>query len=150
MWDYPRPPRLEAIDSSIEVLFSGTVIASTSQAFRVLETSHPPTYYLPPSDVELAHLSASSRTSWCEFKGQARYYDLSIDGRTARAAAWSYDRPTPSFESIAGYFAFYCHLMDSCRVDGEVVRPQPGNFYGGWITANLVGPFKGGSGTAGW
>jgi uncharacterized protein (DUF427 family) len=141
---------LEAVGDPIEVHFNGVVVVSTTQAYRVLETSHPPTYYLPPADVKLGYLTASNRTSWCEFKGRARYYDLSIGARTAHAAAWSYDQPTPSFEPIAGYFAFYCHLMDTCRVGGEVVRPQPGNFYGGWITANLVGPFKGGSGSAGW
>ncbi len=150
VWDYPRPPRLVPVSKHIRVEFAGATIASTNRAYRVLETSHPPVYYLPPADVRTEFLTAASGSSFCEWKGMAGYYDLSIGGRTVGNAAWSYPKPTPAFLPIAGYIAFYPSKMDACYVDDELVEAQPGDFYGGWITSDIVGPFKGDSGTWGW
>lgn len=150
VWDYPRPPRIEATDRHIQVIVNGVVIADTRRAVRVLETSHPPVYYIPPEDVQMQYLSAGHESSVCEWKGQAGYYNLSVDGKTIPQAAWYYARPTPEFASIAGYVAFYPGKMDACLVDDERVQAQPGDFYGGWITADIVGPFKGDPGTRGW
>lgn len=156
VWDYPRPPRLEDVDRKVKVVFGGVTLAYTSRAKRVLETSHPPTYYIPPEDIEMQFLSESGRTSVCEFKGRARYYDISTEDeitgeeKHATAAAWSYPDPTPGFESLRGYMTFYPSKMDNCWVAGEKVEAQEGDFYGGWITPDIVGPFKGASGTWGW
>jgi len=150
VWDYPRPPRLEDSPVHIQVLFNGVVIADTRRAKRVLETSHPPVYYIPPEDVRMEHLSPHPRSTWCEWKGAAGYYDLEAGGRKETAAAWYYPEPTPSFEPLRGYIAFYPGRMDACFVDGEQVQAQPGDFYGGWVTSRIVGPFKGGPGSAGW
>ena len=150
VWDYPRPPRLEPVAARIRIAYGGMPIADTTGAFRVLETSHPPNYYLPPDDIVDGVLIRTDRGSWCEWKGGASYYDVTAGGRTALDAAWGYDQPTHSFEPIAGYIAFYAGAMDSCTVDGEPVIPQPGGFYGGWITDSVTGPFKGGPGTDGW
>ncbi|MEP0868224.1 DUF427 domain-containing protein [Trichocoleus desertorum AS-A10] len=150
VWDYPRPPRLEDSPKHIQIVFNGVVIADTHQAKRVLETSHPPVYYLPPADINPDSLIASAQASWCEWKGRAGYYTVAVGDRQAPNAAWFYPEPTPAFESIKDYVAFYPHLMEACYVDGEQVQPQPGNFYGGWITSDIVGPFKGASGTWGW
>ena len=150
VWDYPRPPRVEATDRHVQVIANGVVIADTRRAIRVLETSHPPVYYIPPEDIQMQYLRAGRESSVCEWKGQAGYYNLSIDGKTIPQAAWYYPRPTVAFASIAGYVAFYPGKMDACLVDEERVQAQPGDFYGGWITADIVGPFKGDSGTRGW
>lgn len=150
VWDYPRPPRVEATARHIRVTFAGVVIADTRQARRVLETSHPPTYYIPPADIRMQYLVPTGHRSFCEWKGQARYYTVAVADRTAPDAAWAYPRPTPSFSAIQDHVAFYAHLMDTCTVDGELVQPQPGAFYGGWITADVVGPFKGIPGSSGW
>lgn len=150
VWDYPRPPRVEASAGHVQVIFGGAVIADTRRAQRVLETSHPPVYYIPRDDVRMEHLAASARGSYCEFKGQASYFTLRHGERTEAAAAWSYEDPDPAFEAIRNHIAFYPSRMDECRVDGERVTAQPGDFYGGWITPNIVGPFKGGAGTLGW
>jgi uncharacterized protein (DUF427 family) len=132
------------------VVFNGLIIADTRRAWRVLETSHPPGYYLPPEDIEMAHLVPTTRTSWCEWKGQAAYYTVKVGDRQAVHAAWAYPHPTAGFEAIRDYVAFYPHLMDVCTVDGEHVQAQAGGFYGGWITSDIVGPFKGEPGTVGW
>jgi uncharacterized protein (DUF427 family) len=132
------------------VVFNGEIIADTQRAFRVLETSHPPVYYLPPEDIRQAFFSRSSRTSFCEFKGNATYWTIQVGDRTAPDAAWSYESPTSGFQVIREYLAFYPSRMDACYVDDEQVQPQPGDFYGGWITSNIVGPFKGSAGTWGW
>jgi uncharacterized protein (DUF427 family) len=132
------------------VVFNGVVIAETGRAKRVLETSHPPVYYIPPQDIKMEHLEPVSRTTWCEWKGWAAYYTVSVGDKQAEDAAWTYPDPTPGFEAIKGYLAFYPHLMDACYVDGERARPQAGGFYGGWITNDIVGPFKGEPGTWGW
>lgn len=150
VWDYPRPPALEDCSQHLRVIFNGVTIADTQRAKRVLETSHPPCYYFPPEDVNLAHLVLSERQSWCEWKGQAGYYSIVVGDRRADLAAWFYATPTPSFAAIAGYIAFYAEPMDACYVDDERVQPQPGNFYGGWVTAAVVGPFKGSPGSWGW
>lgn len=150
VWDYPRPPRLEPTSKHIRVVFNGVVIADTHSAYRVLETSHPPVYYIPPDDVDMRYIVPIAGGSWCEWKGQARYYDVVVGTRKASWAAWAYPEPTPAFEPIAHYCAFYPRPMDACFVDGEQVTPQPGNFYGGWITSDIVGPFKGEPGTNSW
>lgn len=150
VWDYPRPPRVEDSSKLIRVLFNGVVVAETRRAKRVLETSHPPVYYIPPQDVRMECLVETGRSSWCEWKGQARYHSITAGDRMAPDAAWSYPRPFEQYAGIAGYLAFYASKMDTCTVDGEQVQAQPGDFYGGWITSEIVGPFKGGPGTMGW
>jgi uncharacterized protein (DUF427 family) len=149
-WDYPRPPSVELAKKSIQISFAGVKIAATHQAWRVLETSHPPVYYLPPADIRTNCLTPAGAGSWCEWKGQAAYYNVEIRDRTAERVAWTYPRPTPSFRVIKDHIAFYAWAMEQCIVDGEIVRPQAGNFYGGWITDDIVGPFKGEPGTWGW
>lgn len=150
VWDYPRPPKLEAVDKQIAVVFNDTTIADSSRAMRVLETSHPPVYYLPPEDIQMEYLHRESGSSYCEWKGSAHYYSVSVGDRTSSQAAWSYANPTPLFEAIKNYIAFYPHKMDACYVDNEKAKAQEGSFYGGWITNDIVGPFKGGPGTMGW
>lgn len=150
VWDYPRPPRLEETARHIQVIFNGSTIADTRRAWRVLETSHPPVYYIPPEDVRTEYLRPEDGRSWCEWKGEARYYALEVNGRRVANAAWTYPNPTRDFAPIRDYIAFYPAPMDACLVDGEQARPQPGRFYGGWITNDVVGPFKGEPGTTGW
>jgi len=148
VWAYPRPPRLEAISKHIRVCYAGRTIAETRRAYRVLETSHPPVYYIPPEDICVAYLQPESGSSLCEWKGQARYFSVVVDGKRAQRAAWSYPNPSRAFAAIGNYVAFYAGLMDACTVDGEKVQPQEGNFYGGWITKDVVGPFKGAAGSS--
>ena len=150
VWDYPRPPRVERTDQRVRVIFNGVIIADSRQAVRVLETSHPPVYYFPPQDVKAASLDPSPKRTICEFKGVAHYATLRVGGREARDAVWTYPLPSPDYESIRNYYAFYPGRMDACYVGEEQVKSQPGDFYGGWITANITGPFKGGPGTKGW
>ena len=150
VWDYPRPPRLEPTSKRIRVECRGVILADTRLAFRVLETSHPPVYYIPPQDVAMEHLVEASGSSYCEWKGRAGYYSVVMDGVRLEKVAWYYADPTSAFQPIRNYIAFYPQPMDSCFVDDERVVPQAGDFYGGWITSDLVGPFKGGSGTHGW
>lgn len=149
VWDYPRPPRLETTTRHLVVHLAGEVIADTRRGFRVLETGHPPTYYFPPEDVRRELLMPSQHHSFCEFKGMARYWSLELAGRRSENAAWSYPEPTPDYVQIQDYLAFYPSRVDTCYVDDEPVQAQEGDFYGGWITADIVGPFKGGPGTAG-
>ena len=146
---YPRPPVLQPVPQRITITLGGVVIADTSRAFRVLETHHPPTYYLPPEDIG-GRLEPAIGSSVCEWKGRARYFDVTGGGKTARRAAWAYDSPTPRFAELAGYVAFYPGAMDDCRVGSLRVTPQPGDFYGGWLTPNLDGTAKGGPGTTHW
>ncbi len=150
VWDYPRPPRLERTTSRIEVELGGRRIASTTRGWRVLETSHPPTYYVPADDFEPGVLRPAAGSSMCEWKGEAAYFDLVSGDTVAPRAAWTYPTPTPGFAELEGAIAVMPGLVDRCLVDGEVVRPQPGNFYGGWVTSKVVGPFKGAPGTWGW
>jgi uncharacterized protein (DUF427 family) len=150
VWDYPRPPRLEECDKHLRIVFNGATIADTRRARRVLETSHPPNYYIPGEDIEMHHLVRVPGISLCEWKGQAVYYDLVVGGRRAERAAWEYPAPTASFSAIKHHVAFYAGPMDGCYVDDEKAIPQPGGFYGGWITSDIVGPFKGEPGTMSW
>lgn len=150
VWDYPRPPRLEATNKHIQMIVAGVTIVASRRALRVLETSHPPVYYVPPDDVRMAYIVPCAGQSFCEWKGQARYYAVTVAGRTIDRAAWYYPNPTTPYAALRDYLAFYPGKLDVCTVAGEQVRPQPGNFYGGWITADVVGPFKGEPGTMGW
>jgi len=150
VWTYPRPPRLEPVPVPITVEFAGSLIVDAPGGWRVLETSHPPTYFVHPDHVHAAALDRAVGQSMCEWKGTARYWTVRAGDRVAERVAWSYPSPTPAFESIRDHLAFYAGPMDRCTVDGEPVAPQPGGFYGGWITAAIKGPFKGGPGTMGW
>jgi uncharacterized protein (DUF427 family) len=161
VWDYPRPPRLEPVPQRIRILHRGIPIADTTAAIRILETSHPPVYYIPPADIASGNIASahlrpsSSRQSFCEFKGLASYWNLIVAaqtgaGATVRDAAWSYARPSVPYAQLADHLAFYASKLDECWVGDQRVTPQPGDFYGGWITPNLRGPFKGAPGTLGW
>lgn len=150
VWDYPRPPRVERTGKRIQVVFNGVLLADSRRAWRVLETSHPPVYYIPPEDIRMGCLRPAAGRSFCEWKGQAGYYDVLVGDKRAANAAWCYPKPTPAFAGIKDHIAFYPRPMDACHVDGELVQPQPGEFYGGWITSDIVGPFKGEPGTWGW
>ena len=150
MWDYPRPPAIERTNRRLRVVFGGVTIADTTSGWRILETSQPPAYYLPPTDIRLEHLEASPHRSFCEWKGEAHYLTVRAGGRDASDAAWTYPHPSAAYAAIAGHVAFYPQLMDACFVDDEQVEPNEGSFYGGWITSAVVGPFKGGPGTLGW
>ncbi len=150
MWDYPRPPRLERSDRTIEVVLGGQVVARTRAALRVLETSHPPTYYLPAASFVDGSLRPAGGSSLCEWKGLASYVDVLGGDAVAERAGWHYPEPTAAFADIVDHVALYPGLMDRCTVDGEVVLPQPGGFYGGWVTSSVVGPFKGDPGTMFW
>lgn len=150
VWDYPRPAICEPFDGSLEIVRDGVVLARTVAAYRVLETSHPPSYYFPPQDVDLNRLRRSDRQSRCEWKGVAEYFDLRARESIIHDVAWRYHSPTPPFSAIRDYLSFYASKAGTCFVNGEQVKAQAGDFYGGWITANLVGPFKGAPGTAGW
>ena len=150
VWDYPRPPRAEPTARRIQVIFNGVIVADSGRAVRVLETSQAPVYYLPPDDVQMQYLHRSQQTTFCEWKGHASYFDLVVDEQRAQNGAWSYPQPIPGYEAIRDHIAFYPQLMDQCLVDGEVATPMPGGFYGGWVTRDIVGPFKGAPGTQGW
>ncbi len=147
VWDYPRPPRLEAVPERIRIVHAGRTLADTTQALRILETSHPPVYYIPPADIDLTQLTRSpAGQSFCEFKGLASYWNLPGIAN----AAWSYAQPAPPYAALANHLAFYASKVDECWVDEERVLAQAGDFYGGWITSNLRGPFKGAPGTRHW
>jgi uncharacterized protein (DUF427 family) len=150
VWDYPRPPRIETVPERIRVLVDGVTIADSIRAQRVLETAGPPVYYLPPDDVRMDLLTPSSHGSVCEWKGAASYHTLVLPGRTVRSVAWSYRDPNPVFERIRDHLAFYPARVDEAWVGAERATPQPGGFYGGWVTSRVVGPFKGGPGTGHW
>ena len=142
---------MEDSNKHISVTFNGVVIADTHRAKRILETSHPPVYYIPPEDVKLEqYFKPTSRSTFCEWKGGASYYSVTAGDKSARDAAWYYRHPTHPYEALAGYVAIYPGKMDACYVDGEKVQAQEGDFYGGWITSDVGGPFKGGTGTFGW
>lgn len=150
MWDYPRPPRLEPTPRHIQVVFNGVTLADTRRAYRLLETSHPPVYYIPPEDIQMQHLQPSDHATFCEWKGHAAYYSVVVGDRQAPNAAWYYPNPPAAYQALQNYLAFYPQLMEACYVDGELARPQPGKYYGGWITNDVVGPFKGEPGTQWW
>jgi uncharacterized protein (DUF427 family) len=150
VWDYPRPPRLEGSDRRLRVVFGGIDIADTTEAYRVLETSHPPVYYIPRDDIRMQQLVPAGGGSFCEWKGSARYFGVRVGERTAPKAAWSYPDPAAAFADIRDHIAFYPALMDACYLGEQRVEPQPGGFYGGWITPGIIGFFKGPPGTACW
>lgn len=151
VWDYPRPPRIEPVSLSLRVENGARTIAAAAGGWRILETSHPPVYYLPPAAVVAGTLAPNDRTSFCEFKGTARYWDLVEDGRIlVPDVAWSYPVPARAYGALANHLAFYASRVDACYVGDERVAPQAGDFYGGWITSAIVGPFKGAAGTWGW
>lgn len=150
VWDYPRPPRVEPVDKPIRIEFDGVTIADTARALRVLETSGAPVYYIRPDDVHLEFLVPGVKRTICEWKGEAAYWSVSVGMRVAENAAWSYPQPIPDYEAIRDYLAFYAGKMDACYVGDERVAPQPGDFYGGWVTSNVVGPFKGEPGSEAW
>jgi uncharacterized protein (DUF427 family) len=149
VWDYPRPPTLQPEPREVVVRWKGRVVARSRSALRWLETAHPPCMYLPPHDVDLGLLVPATGASFCEWKGPARYWSLVHGDERLERVAWSYPQPFESAQAIQDHLAFYAHGLD-CTVGGQRVTPQPGSFYGGWITPELVGPFKGGPGTQGW
>ncbi len=150
VWDYPRPPRVEPLRRHVRVEVGGATVADSSGAVRILETASPPTIYLPPDDVRLGQLRPARGETYCEWKGTASYLDV-ISGQTVRnRAAWTYRDPKAGFQVIRDWIAFYPGRVDAAWLDDEPVTPQPGGFYGGWITAELDGPFKGGPGSEGW
>ncbi len=151
VWEYPRPPAVTPCRQRVRLELAGEVLAESTRALRVLETSHPPTVYVPPDDVRRDLLAASgARASWCEFKGVARYLDAAAGGRCVRAVAWTYRDPSPGYEALRDHIAFFPGRVDGAWMGDERVEAQEGDFYGGWITADLVGPFKGAPGTLGW
>lgn len=150
VWDYPRPPRVERDDRRVRVVLGDVVMADTTRALRVLETSHPPAFYIPREDVRGEHLVPAAGRTWCEWKGHAAYEDVVVGDRVAARAAWHYPDPAPAYADLAGHVAFYPGRVDACFVGDERVRAQEGDFYGGWITSEIEGPFKGAPGTRGW
>ncbi len=150
VWDYPRPPKLEPFSGHIRVIFNNQIIIDTHDAYRVLETSHPPVYYLPLKDFVPSVLKSNPKTSFCEFKGIASYVDIVVGHKEAIGAAWFYPTPNQNFAAIKDHLSVYAQYMDQCLVNDEEVQAQEGDFYGGWITKNIVGPFKGGPDTWGW
>ncbi len=150
VWDYPRPPKLEASSKHLRIIFNGIEIANSQNSQRVLETSHPPVYYIPPQDIKMENLQPTSRQSFCEWKGRANYYTIIVGDKQVPNGAWYYTNPTEAFATIKDYVAFYPGQMEACFLNDEKVQSQPGDFYGGWITKDIVGPFKGGAGSWGW
>jgi len=154
VWDYPRPAIAEPTDRRIQIVHRGVELVDSSTAWRTLETSHPPTYYIPQSDIAMEHLQPNPRRTICEWKGQASYWDIVIGPREEEvrleAIAWSYPSPTPPFAPVKNFLAFYPDPLDQCLVDGEAIAPQPGSFYGGWISHYEAGPFKGVPGSRSW
>ncbi|NIR42743.1 MAG: DUF427 domain-containing protein [Gemmatimonadetes bacterium] len=149
VWDYPRPPRVEPDARLVRVVCAGTSIAETRNTFRVLETASPPAFYLPPDDVRMEHLEPADRSSLCEWKGRARYWSVWVGDTEVSEAAWGYPEPWAGYEAIAGHVSFYPGRVE-CYVDGERVKPQGGDFYGGWVTWEIIGPWKGEPGTQSW
>ena len=150
VWDYPRPPRLEVEPRVVKIVSNGETIVESSGALRILETSHPPNIYVPFGDVAPQVLRRNPQRTVCEWKGTAEYWDVCVGERITAAAAWSYSQPRPGYEVLAEYVSFYPRSMDACYLGEELVKPQPGRFYGSRITGDVVGPFKGGAGTWGW
>ncbi len=150
VWDYPRPPRVEGVPERLRVIIDGEVIADTVQGLRVLETAGAPVYYFPPEDVRSERLMAGPHRSFCEWKGEAAYVTFVGTDRRVEDVAWSYPVPTPGYEAIAGYLAFFAGRVDEAWVGDERATPQAGGFYGGWVTSRIVGPIKGGPGSLGW
>ena len=150
VWDYPRPAVCQPFAGTLKIVVNSITLASTTRGFRTLETSHPPTYYFPPADIQMQHLRVNERTSFCEWKGAARYFDWVSEAGAIESIGWCYPNPSAGFAEIKEYISFYASKADACFVNDEQVVAQAGDFYGGWITRNLQGPFKGGAGTWGW
>jgi uncharacterized protein (DUF427 family) len=150
VWAYPRPAIAEPCARHVSILHKGHVVADTRASIRTLETSHPPSYYCPPADIDMTLLTLTARTSLCEWKGHARYYDVRIGTEVFRDVAWSYPNPTRAFAILRDHIAFYAAPFERCYIDGERVVPQAGGFYGGWITPHVAGPFKGRPGSMFW
>jgi uncharacterized protein (DUF427 family) len=150
VWDFPRPAVAEFISSHLKIIHRGVTIAETRRGVRTLETSHPPSYYFPREDVAMAFLSPSANRSFCEWKGDAAYLNIAVKGEILRDVAWTYQQPTASFVVLRDHIAFYAAPFDGCFVDGEKAVPQPGGFYGGWVTSKLAGPIKGILGSRFW
>ena len=150
VWDYPRPPRVEPVPERLRVIVSGDVLAETTRGFRVLETAGAPVYYFPAEDVHMNRLAGSPHSSFCEWKGSASYLTFDHGGRRIENIGWRYAEPSPGYEPIAGHVAFYAGRVDEAWVADERATPQPGHFYGGWVTSRIVGPFKGEPGSVGW
>ena len=150
VWDYPRPPRVEPVRERIRVVVDGVEIADSRGAMRVLETAGAPVYYIPPRDIRMDLMRTTTYQTFCEWKGAATYYSLTSPSREIPDIAWSYPDPNPGYEEIRDHLAFYAWKVDEAWVGDELATPQPGHFYGGWVTSRVVGPFKGGPGTAGW
>lgn len=150
VWDYPRPPKVEEVSKRIRIIFNSELIVDTRRAKRLLETSHPPNYYIPLADIKTIYLIPSLYSTYCEWKGQASYYTVQVGNRQAENAAWYYPEISSEYEELRQHVGFYPGPMDACYIDDEQVEPQAGNFYAGWITRDIVGPFKGDVGTWGW
>lgn len=150
VWDYPRPPKLEPFSGHVRIVHRGEIIADSNHAMRMLETSHPPTYYIPMEDVNMEYLSSNRHRTGCEFKGIAQYFDLKVGDESVKNVAWTYPQPTKKYQALESHLCFYASKLDECYVNDERVQSQEGDFYGGWITSNIQGPFKGGPGTFGW
>ncbi|MBT9314303.1 DUF427 domain-containing protein [Leptothoe spongobia] len=150
VWDYPRPPRVEDVTKRIRIIFNDELIVDTCRSQRILETSHPPSYYIPKSDIKMEYLVPSAHSTFCEWKGRASYYTVQVGDRKVDNVAWYYSNISPAFESLQDLVGFYPRPMDVCYVGDEKVEPQAGDLYAGWITSDIVGPFKGGAGTWGW
>ncbi len=150
VWDFPRPAVAEPVTVHVVIEHRGVIVADTRRSVRTIETSHPPSYYIPTDDIAPGILRRVGGGSFCEWKGHATYWDVVIDGVALPSVGWSYPAPTRSFECLRDHVAFYAAPFDRCSINGKTVIPQPGGFYGGWITADLAGPFKGGPGSMGW
>jgi len=150
VWDYPRPPRVERVTALVRVDLGGVVLASSARGYRVCETAGPPVYYVPQADVRMEVLQATSGTALCEWKGVATYWTARVGARVVADVGWSYPDPEPAYGAIRDFLAFFPGRVDAAFVGGEAVRPQPGGYYGGWITAGIVGPFKGEPGSEAW
>lgn len=151
VWDYPRPPVVVPSHERVVIELGGEIVVDTRRSLRVLETSHPPVYYVPDDAIATGLLRPVAGTTWCEFKGSASYFDVASPiGQVVARAAWHYPRPSAGYEALVGHVAFYPARMDRCTVADETVAAQDGDFYGGWITSKVTGPFKGAPGTAGW
>ena len=150
VWDFPRPAIAQPSDAHVMIEHRGLVIADTKASIRTIETSHPPNHYFPPDEIAAGVLRRASGSSFCEWKGHAQYWDVVIDGVTLAKVGWSYPEPSPAFAMLRDHVAFYAGPFDRCSINGETVVPQPGGFYGGWITSAVSGPFKGVPGSMGW
>lgn len=150
VWDYPRPPRVENVSKCVRIIFNDEVIVDSYGSKRVLETSHPPNYYIPIDDIKTEYLLPSQYSTFCEWKGRANYYHLKVGDRQVDSVAWSYTQISPAYEELLNHISFYPRPMDACYVGDEKVEPQAGTFYAGWITSDIVGPFKGEPGSWGW